>query len=79
MDFVNRPNVSTPIQGSSSVVKRSACVQGKHFYTCFNRGGDGGGRKVNNGGGGKVNNGGGGTMEVISDYVMFIVQSLSVW
>jgi len=36
LDFVNRPNVSTLIQESSSVVM--ICIQGKHFCTC----GDGG-------------------------------------
>ena len=46
LDFVNGPNVSTPIRGSSSVVM--LCIQGKHFCTC------GDGEKVNNGGGGKV-------------------------
>ena len=51
MDLVNLPDVSTPIQGSSSVV---ICVQGKHLCTCYKGGGDGGGGKVNKGGGGKI-------------------------
>ena len=66
LEFVNEPNVSTPIQGSSSVVKDLYAYKASTICTCYNGGGDGGGGKVNKGGGGKVNKGGGGKVEVIT-------------
>ena len=66
MEFVNEPNVSTPIQGSSSVVKDLHAYKASTICTCYNGGGDGGGGKVNKGRGGKVNKGGGGKVEVIT-------------
>ena len=66
LEFVNEPNVSTPIQGSSSVVKDLHAYKASTICTCYNGGGDGRGGKVNKGGGGKVNKGGGGKVEVIT-------------
>ena len=66
LEFVNEPNVSNPIQGSSSVVKDLHAYKASTICTCYNGGGDGGGGKVNKGGGGKVNKGGGGKVEVIT-------------
>ena len=66
LEFVNEPNVSTPIQGSSSVVKDLHAYKASTICTCYNGGGGGGGGKVNKGGGGKVNKGGGGEVKVIT-------------